>query len=71
MKWDNMHELFDQGFSGVKAIWSNTAGPCLVARKIQDNFDITVTLLSCAYPDSRAPEAVLLADWAFEQLACA
>ena len=69
LKWGNTNRLLDTGWLGIKTGHTSTAGPCLSSCfRINPRCSIVIILLNSKSMEKRWSDALVLANWASEQL---
>jgi D-alanyl-D-alanine carboxypeptidase len=60
----NTNKLLESGYSGLKTGITPTAGPCLAAALIKDDFKFIIVVLNCKSIELRWTEVPKLVSWA-------
>ena len=69
LSWCNTNALLGQnGVTGLKTGFTQTAGPCLCATYSVNGYNLVITLLKSRTPEKRWSEANRLVNWAINQL---
>lgn len=66
--WQNTNKLLENGYTGLKTGITPTAGPCLAASLIKDDFKFIVVVLNSKSMDHRWSEVEKLVSWAIGKI---